>query len=63
MAADPLCSRHELRASAVPPALHHVDCGEPVTIVARCSAGHDLASDDIAVSAPGPFGLDDPHDP
>ncbi|WP_127573566.1 winged helix-turn-helix transcriptional regulator [Georgenia faecalis] len=46
-----------------PPSLHHQGCGEPVEIVARCSAGHEVGGDDIVVSAPGPFGLDDPQEP
>lgn len=46
-----------------PPAMRHRDCGEPVTIAARCSAGHEVTSDQIAVSAEGPFGLDDPQLP
>jgi DNA-binding HxlR family transcriptional regulator len=43
-----------------PPALHHKGCGEPVTIAAHCTAGHQVAADDITVTAAGPFGLDDP---
>jgi DNA-binding HxlR family transcriptional regulator len=42
------------------PALHHEGCGEAVTIAARCAAGHHVETDDITVTAPGPFGLDDP---
>jgi DNA-binding HxlR family transcriptional regulator len=38
-----------------PPSLEHHGCGEPVTITARCAAGHDVGSDDIQVTAPGPF--------
>ncbi len=43
-----------------PPALSHTGCGEPVTIAARCAAGHDVEADDITVTAAGPFGLADP---
>ena len=46
-----------------PPALHHDGCGEPVTVTARCSAGHVVGADEIAVTAPGPFGLDEPLPP
>jgi hypothetical protein len=31
-----------------------------VTIAAHCDAGHHVSSDDITVTAAGPFGLDDP---
>jgi DNA-binding HxlR family transcriptional regulator len=43
-----------------PPTLHHKGCGEPVTIAAHCTAGHQVAADDITVTAAGPFGLEDP---
>jgi DNA-binding HxlR family transcriptional regulator len=43
-----------------PPALHHDECGQPVTIEARCAAGHLVGADEIIVTAPGPFGLDNP---
>ncbi len=43
-----------------PPSLHHDGCGEPVTVTARCAAGHTVTADDIAVTAPGPFGLKNP---
>lgn len=43
-----------------PPTLQHDGCGEPVTIGARCAAGHDVEAGDILVTAGGPFGLDDP---
>lgn len=43
-----------------PPALQHDGCGAPVTVVARCAAGHDVGVDDLTVSAPGPFGVEDP---
>lgn len=43
-----------------PPELHHDGCGEPVTIEARCAAGHDVVADDIAITAAGPFGLEEP---
>lgn len=46
-----------------PPALHHSGCGEPVTIQACCSAGHEVATDDITVTAADPFGLADPKGP
>jgi DNA-binding HxlR family transcriptional regulator len=46
-----------------PPALSHQGCGEPITIVARCSAGHEVESDQITVSAAGPFGLEEPRSP
>jgi DNA-binding HxlR family transcriptional regulator len=46
-----------------PPGLHHTACGEPVTILACCSAGHEVGTDDITVSAAGPFGLDNPQPP
>ena len=31
-----------------------------MTIEARCDAGHHVTSDDVTVTAAGPFGLDDP---
>jgi hypothetical protein len=34
-----------------------------VTIEARCEAGHPVTSDEVAVRAAGPFGLDSPHPP
>jgi hypothetical protein len=40
--------------------MRHVGCGRPVKIVVECSAGHQVGPDEIRVSAPGPFGLDDP---
>jgi len=43
-----------------PPRLTHDGCGRPVTIEARCDAGHHVTSDDVTVTAAGPFGLDDP---
>lgn len=43
-----------------PPALHHDGCGQPVTIEARCAAGHLVDADGLTVTAAGPFGLDDP---
>jgi len=43
-----------------PPALHHDGCGQPVTITARCAAGHHVEADDITVTAAGPFGLHNP---
>lgn len=43
-----------------PPELHHDGCGEPVTIEARCAAGHHVDADGLTVTAAGPFGLDDP---
>ena len=43
-----------------PPAMQHDGCGEPVSIEARCAAGHLVGADDIVVTAAGPFGLDDP---
>lgn len=43
-----------------PPELRHEGCGESVVVAARCEAGHLVEADDIAVFAPGPFGLDDP---
>ena len=43
-----------------PPELHHDGCGEPVTIAARCAAGHAVDADAVVVTASGPFGLDDP---
>ena len=43
-----------------PPELRHDGCGEPVRIVAQCDAGHRVESDDLVVSAPGPFGLASP---
>lgn len=43
-----------------PPVLHHDGCGEPVTIAARCAAGHTVDADEITVTAAGPFGLDQP---
>ena len=43
-----------------PPALHHDGCGEPVTVEARCAAGHQVRADEMRVTAAGPFGLDDP---
>lgn len=46
-----------------PPALTHDGCGESVSIVARCVAGHDIGLDDVVVSAPGPFGVEDPRLP
>jgi DNA-binding HxlR family transcriptional regulator len=51
-------NRHD--PPAYPPALHHDGCGEPVSIEARCAAGHPVATDAIVVTASGPFGLDDP---
>jgi hypothetical protein len=46
-----------------PPGLTHDGCGSPVTIEARCEAGHTVTSDEVAVRAAGPFGLDSPHPP
>jgi DNA-binding HxlR family transcriptional regulator len=46
-----------------PPGLTHDGCGRPVTIAAHCDAGHHVSSDDITVTAAGPFGLDDPVGP
>jgi DNA-binding HxlR family transcriptional regulator len=46
-----------------PPDMHHDGCGEPVTIEARCGAGHAVDADSIVVTAAGPFGLDDPLSP
>lgn len=46
-----------------PPVLTHDGCGEKVAVVARCAAGHDLGPEDLAASAPGPFGLADPRLP
>ena len=43
-----------------PPTMHHDGCGEPVTVTASCAAAHLVTSDEIMVSAPGPFGLEDP---
>ena len=43
-----------------PPSMTHVDCGEAVTITARCAADHHVEADDIVVTAAGPFGLDHP---
>ena len=43
-----------------PPTLRHVQCGRAVRIVAQCTAGHQVDADEIRVSAPGPFGVDDP---
>ena len=43
-----------------PPRLTHDGCGRPVTVEARCDAGHHVTSDDVAVTATGPFGLDAP---
>ncbi len=43
-----------------PPGLTHDGCGSPVTIEARCEAGHVVTSDEVAVRAAGPFGLVDP---
>lgn len=43
-----------------PPSLHHDECGEPVTITARCQAGHDVDAEHITVTAPGPFGVSNP---
>ncbi len=43
-----------------PPDLRHDECGEPVTIEARCASGHLVDDEDIVVTASGPFGLDDP---
>ena len=46
-----------------PPAMRHRGCGAEVVMEVRCSAGHEVDMDHIAVSAPGPFGLKDPHSP
>ncbi|WP_322922024.1 winged helix-turn-helix transcriptional regulator [Nocardioides renjunii] len=46
-----------------PPQLTHHQCGQPVSIEARCEAGHPVTTDDITVTAAGPFGLDDPIAP
>lgn len=43
-----------------PPAMTHDECGEPVTITARCAADHHVEADEILVTAGGPFGLRDP---
>jgi len=43
-----------------PPTLAHDGCGAPVVVVASCAEGHLVEADEIVVSAPGPFGLDDP---
>lgn len=34
--------------------LHHKDCGEPVDVVVRCAAGHELASAREVRPRPGP---------
>lgn len=46
-----------------PPELTHEGCGEPVAIVTRCAAGHEVGLDDVTASAPGPFGLENPRLP
>lgn len=46
-----------------PPAMTHEGCGSPVRIEARCEAGHPVTSDEVAVTAAGPFGLDAPLPP
>lgn len=46
-----------------PPGMTHDGCGSPVRIEARCEAGHPVTSDEIAVTAAGPFGLDLPLPP
>lgn len=46
-----------------PPGMTHEGCGSPVRIEARCEAGHPVASDEVAVTAAGPFGLDSPLPP
>jgi len=43
-----------------PPTMHHDGCGEPVTVTASCAAAHVVTSDEITVSASGPFGLENP---
>ena len=43
-----------------PPEMRHDGCGEPVSIVATCDAGHRVEADEVVVSAPGPFGLGSP---
>lgn len=32
------------------PLLSHVDCGEEVTVVARCAAGHDVPEEELLVT-------------
>lgn len=46
-----------------PPELHHDGCHEPVNVEVRCAAGHVVGVDDVVVSAPGPFGVDEPVPP
>lgn len=43
-----------------PPRMRHEGCGRGVRIVVECTAGHRVRPEEIRVSAPGPFGLDDP---
>jgi len=46
-----------------PPGMTHEGCGSRVTIEARCETGHVVASDEVVVTAAGPFGLVDPVAP
>jgi DNA-binding HxlR family transcriptional regulator len=46
-----------------PPAMHHVDCGGEVSIVAECEHRHRVGVNDISVTAPGPFGIPRPKRP
>lgn len=50
-------------APPYPPAMHHIDCGGEVSIVAECEHRHRVAVDDISVTAPGPFGISRPKKP
>jgi DNA-binding HxlR family transcriptional regulator len=43
-----------------PPSMRHDGCGQTVSIVAECAAGHRLDPDDVVVRAEGPFGLESP---
>jgi hypothetical protein len=41
------------RADGPPVVVRHEGCGEPVTLVAECAAGHRLGPDDRMRSTPG----------
>jgi DNA-binding HxlR family transcriptional regulator len=46
-----------------PPQLYHNGCGEPVAVTVACAAGHQVGSEEVFVTAAGPFGLSDPEIP
>lgn len=52
---------NEHKPPPYPPVLTHDGCGETVAVITRCAAGHDLGLEEVAASAPGPFGLADPR--